>query len=436
MIDKFEYKGYWNLPSEPDNAIAGILTYNPNESIILELIGSLGKSKTNVIIDFDRRTKEDIIWGITSEAHKITLINCMPSGGKLNLSCSFPISKYLIQYCLDGIHLDKFIDEKFSWCNIDIPALTTWCYPGALKLAFHSKNDRINEISVSYNQDEIKKPISSVDVNSTTTLNIKKDVRFEESKFRLTPTFNQSTFLQIQKSCESPISDFLSDMVLFENFMSLTTLSTVKVSKILLYDKANYQELKNKEKFYHPIELFYVEREAMSKINQEYDFLFSYSEVQDIYPDIIKKWYNETSDIGPIRAHLIKSVKSKHIFDSTEFLIIIQAIEGFCIRFRKEQKTLTKTLESIINEFKDIDKLKQSKINIKATVDSRHYYSHFMNKTKKPNSLDGLELFNLTEKLRILLICCLLNFIGVKNQKINELLNKSNNRKLQKNNYC
>ena len=430
MIDKFEYKGYWYLPSDPDNAIAGILTYIPNESIRLELIGSLGKSKTDVI-NFTQRTNEDIIWGITSDAHKITLINCMPSGGKLNLSCSFPISKYSIQYCLDGIHIERFIDEKFSWCNIEIPALTMWCHPDALKSVFYSENDRINEISVSFNQDEIKEPINSVDVNCTTTLNIKKDVRFDGSKFSLSPTFNQSTFLQIQKSCPSSISDFLSDIFLFENFISLTTLSTVKVSKILLYDKANYQELENKKKIYHPIELFYVERDAMSNINQEYDFLFSYSEVQDIYPDIIKKWYNETSEIAPIRAHLIKSVKSKHIFDSTDFLIIIQAIEGFCIRFRKEQKTLTRTLESIINEFNDIDKLKQCEINIKATVDSRHYYSHFMNKTKKPNTLDELELFNLTDKLRILLICCLLNFIGVENQKINDLLNNSNNRKLQ-----
>jgi len=427
MIEKFEYKGYWHLPSDPDNAIAGILTYIPNESILLELIGSFGKSKTNVA-NFIQRNNEDIIFGITSDAHKITLINCIPHGGNLNLSCPFPISKYSIKYCLDGIYIDKFIDKKFSWCNIDIPTLTMWCHPGALKTVY-SKNDKFNRISVSYNKDE--EPISSVDINCTTTLNIKKDVKFKESKFKLSSTFNQSTFLQIQKSCKSSISDFLSNIFLFENFMSLITLSTVKVSKILLYDETNYQELKNKERIYHPIELFYVEREAISKINQEYDFLFSYPEVQDIYPDIIKKWYNEKSGIEPIRAHLIKSVKSKHIFDSTDFLIIIQAIEGFCIRFRKEQKTLTETLESIIDEFKDIDKLKQSNINIKATVDSRHYYSHFMNKTKKPNTLDGLELLNLTSKLRVLLICCLLNFIGVNNQKINELLNKSNNINLQ-----
>lgn len=37
---KLEYKGYWYLPSTPNVKVAGILTYYPNEKIILELIGS------------------------------------------------------------------------------------------------------------------------------------------------------------------------------------------------------------------------------------------------------------------------------------------------------------------------------------------------------------------------------------------------------------
>jgi hypothetical protein len=443
MIDKFEYKGLWYLPSDPNNTVAGILTYTPNESIILELIGSLGEAETD-IISFSKRTTVEIIWGITSDAKKISLIKCAPSGGYLNLNCSFPISKYLIHYCLDGLHIESFEDKRFSWSNITIPALTTWCFPDALNLicGFNEK-DRINKINISFNGDDIKEPLISVNIRSTTTLNIKKNVQFDESKYRLNPTFSQSTFLQIQKTCKSSISDFLSDIFLFENFISLAALYTTKVSNISLYDETNYQEIESKEKIILPIELIYVQRGAESKINQEYDFLFSYSQIQDIYPYIIKKWYNETSKIAPIRAHLIQSVKAKSTFESTDFLIVIQAIEGFCLRFREEQfyvrfkkekgrePSLAEILKNILNEFNDIEKLKQSDINIKATVDSRHYYSHFMNKTKKPSTLDGSKLFHLTQQLRILLICCLLSFIGINNQRINHLLNKSYNTKLQ-----
>lgn len=55
-----------------------------------------------------------------------------------------------------------------------------------------------------------------------------------------------------------------------------------------------------------------------------------------------------------------------------------------------------------------------------------------MNKSKKPNTLDGWDLYNLTFKLRKLLICCILNFIGFEYDEINRLLNQSNNNLLHK----
>lgn len=58
----------------------------------------------------------------------------------------------------------------------------------------------------------------------------------------------------------------------------------------------------------------------------------------------------------------------------------------------------------------------------------KYYYSHFMNKSQKPNTLDGIELYKLTGKLRILWICCVLSFIGMDHQQIDQLLSKSNNR--------
>lgn len=60
----------------------------------------------------------------------------------------------------------------------------------------------------------------------------------------------------------------------------------------------------------------------------------------------------------------------------------------------------------LIAEFSDIDKLQGDTINIKEVVDSRHYYSHFMDRKKKKNILDGYELYKLTVKLKKLLVCC------------------------------
>jgi hypothetical protein len=46
---------------------------------------------------------------------------------------------------------------------------------------------------------------------------------------------------------------------------------------------------------------------------------------------------------------------------------------------------------------------------------------------KKKDVLSVGDLLLETFKLRILLICCALNFIGLNNKEINDILNKSNN---------
>lgn len=117
---------------------------------------------------------------------------------------------------------------------------------------------------------------------------------------------------------------------------------------------------------------------------------------------------------------------------------MVQALEGYCTRFRKEKikeikvlnpkykVSLKDMLNILISEFICIDKVKDDSVCLEQVVDSRHYYSHFMEKSKKPNTLDGKELYDLTHKLRKLLICCILQFIGFEYKKINDIFNKSN----------
>lgn len=48
-----------------------------------------------------------------------------------------------------------------------------------------------------------------------------------------------------------------------------------------------------------------------------------------------------------------------------------------------------------------------------------------MNKSKKPRTIDGYELFCQTRRLKDLLICCMLSFIGFSHDEINKLMTKS-----------
>ena len=56
--EKLECKGYWWLPNNPNETIAGVLTYIPNEKILLELIGTFYNPQ--IQISAESETKRSI----------------------------------------------------------------------------------------------------------------------------------------------------------------------------------------------------------------------------------------------------------------------------------------------------------------------------------------------------------------------------------------
>lgn len=434
MTNKIEFKGYWWLPNNPDTAVAGILTYVPQDEIVLELIGSFDSNKSAAEAFLSKKS-EKVIYGKTPNSKNITLINCS-AYGSLNFSCPFPIIKYTCQFIIIGSHIEDIEQKKFFKACISLPLLSQWCPPCALSnTVYFDQNNKIGTTTIAFNTNQ--KSLNSTAIDDNTTVNIESGIRYIGDYY--SPMIEQYTYLEIHKKMNASIVELLRDIHMFKHFLSFATLQETKCSNIKLYDKEEYQELTDEDKIYDSIQLIYIQREytiPVSKLRN--DFLFNYDTIKGQYSDVIKKWFTEKMDIAPIRQHLIDSIKYKTVFSSVDFLIVIQSLEGFWWRFRechyKEKKNISKKkntslntiLNELISEFEKISLIKDNVIDLNQVVDSRHYYSHFMACHKKKNIIDGLELFELTKKLRILLICCLLNFVGFDYSEIDTILNKSN----------
>ena len=442
LDDKIEYRGFWFLPSDPENSVAGTVTYYPNERIVLELIGSFGDSLLDVFKD---NKEETILYGKTSDAKDITLIQCRQSFS-LNFSARFPILRFTCDYMIVGKHI-LGLDEKCQyWAMVRIPELTYWCHPEAIGLNYLNGDGEkdISRIALSFNikyRDE-ENIIDEVQINENTSIVLLRGVNFNESEQRLRPKIEQYTYIEVRKKNTTSIKDLLSDIFMFEQFLSFATLKIVKCSFITLFNQNLYQEVKGR-KYYKAIEVihpFFDRQNIESKPTKSYDFLFNHTTIKEIYPEILRKWYNEPMELAPIKGHLISSLEKKKVYSSVDFLIVVQAIEGFYRRFRsakyrkehniegKASSKLHPMLTELLSEFSDIDLLKRNTIDIDAVVDSRIYFSHFMPKTSSLKAIDGWELLEEARKLRILLLCCVLSLLGFNNDQINDVLNKSNSR--------
>jgi hypothetical protein len=126
MINNFEYKGQWFLPSAKDKRVYGILTYDTDLGSSLELFGSFDDVPLMPIM-----RNEDIIQGITSDSKQITLYRCFVTkvgGAKLVVGeeIGTPSTVFTVNYIFEGVHVDTSDEVKFQKIVSEIHNLDEW----------------------------------------------------------------------------------------------------------------------------------------------------------------------------------------------------------------------------------------------------------------------------------------------------------------------
>ena len=416
------YKGYWWLPSEPEGQIAGTLTIDFKGNVKLELYGCFGPADDYVI--FDRKDDPAIYGRCYTPDSKMTDVSLIGCSSALTLNFSyntFPLTRYTCRYALIGIHCQKMEDALFFKAHVDFKELAFWCPPK--NVTFTMRDDSFS-VRIETKVDE-KAPLASVELEGGVRIQLKEGTTYKPDYPKL--YIDQSTYLEVLKDDMNALLA-LSTSRMFERYLSVATLSPVEHGKILLYSKEKCQELEGGKVIYYPIELVtYLYLDDVQDSYKKCDFLFQFTDVAQELGLMLDKLYTDKS-IAQIWSNLVDSLEKKRVFTSNDFLVVIQAIDGFAIRYRKGKKLLPE-LQALREEFKDIKKLKLTDEDLEAANGSRNYYSHILKLEKKEDkhALEGRDLFDLAKKLRVLLICCVLNFMGMDNGKINQLLNKCNN---------
>lgn len=419
MIKDVDVKGIWWLPDNPECKIAGVLHHEPMGKTKLDIIGEFRPN--DWLHSFNETKGEDVIWGLSSENKEITLFQNFPFATK-NSSCPFPIMHYDCQFLIIGKHIQSLKEDGQYSARILFDELSFWYRPNIIRT-------KLNEKELAF--------ISSLD-NSQATI----DIQVTDSiKFSLEPQFavlqndmgqtthlTQSTDLVISFTEPVCLQFILNVVKEFELFLSVATLSHVQCKRFYIYDNSQDVEVGGKQN----IEIIHhYFREEFKPNKKFFNYLFNYDSIKEQLSNVLQKWY-ATEDIMPIRSHLVDSLNRHGVFSSTDFLIVVQAIEGFYYRFRQDNNESLKTIiEDLTKEFSDVKCVEFEDGDCQKIVDSRHYFTHLLPPGKKSHVVQGAELHNLGFKLRKLLLCCVLNFMGFDNSTINTFVAKSNNHYLR-----
>ena len=427
LAEAFEYKGYWWLPSEPDNKVAGVLSYKPGERITLELIGSFDNSE-DAVISFIRKKDEAIIHGQIENAKKVTLLKCYPSGS-VNLSNSFPIIRYSCIYCFIGRLYNGMNDEGRYKMDVHFPELSHWCHPGVLHETFLEDKEHNGQIiSLSFEAKMGGKLIDEAELEDGIKIALKAGASLGGDHAKLNNEIGQSSWVEFSCDENITINILLSCVYKFEEFLSMATLRMAEASEITIYDEDYYQEIDEGRRIHHPI--YFISCHWRGKDTENVDsirFLFGYDAIKEKFGDLLRTWFADRNDMYPVRNNLVDSLEKKRVFSNMDFLILARALDGYCIRSRYKS-SISNRMKAVLDKFSDVSRIKRDNINIDELIDSRDYYAHFMPRARKKNVLDGFELHALTQKVRRLVICCVLSDLGFENTVIDAIFKNSNSR--------
>lgn len=320
-----------------------------------------------------------------------------------------------------GAHMEAMSTPSFFKAQIHYDELTYWCPPKNIRTTWSE-----SEISLTVKTvDDESSNLATIYLDDGYTLNLKENCNYNHPK-DFAVYADQLTYLEVLREGLSA-DDVVMMTRQMERFLSLATLLPVEQTKIWLYSKDKCQISEKGETYYHFIELItYLYKDKPEKI-QDHNFLFKHKDVADVFPDMFKRMYSNES-ISLIWTMLLDSLEKKRIFTSNDFLLVAQALDGFAKRFRKG-KNIENEFTDLRNEFQDIERLNVSDADLEEAAGSRNYYSHVLRVDLKEDkkAQDGLKLYGLMGRMRVLLICCVMDFLGLDHTKINQLLEKSSN---------
>lgn len=436
MSSTQEFKGKWWLPGKEENKVVGTLYFTPGKSILLELIGNLkGKSQDPFeeilsIVNVD--TSIETIFGHCSNGQDITLFNSF-----CNISRSFkadhPITTYDSRYLVIGIHLKNINEKKFFKAVVKIPELSYWLYPRMLIREFRDDEEGKEYVTVrTKNLSKPEKNRTKVRIACGYTFTLVPSVSYKGINSLLDISFTQFTTLWVEKSTGASLISFYDQVVRYESFLALATLGEVSYSELSLYSKDHIKHEEGEKIIYAPIIVDSVFHPTpIDKQISIHNFLFNYDAIKSRYKDILRKWFSKDTKFDAIRGHFLEAINYQGPFSYINFLIIIQAIEGYSRRYMKEEAksriiangrnrvNLRDYLETVIESQKGIRKVNQ-KIDLDTVIQNRDYYSHLFDEKKK-KKLDVIDLYHLSSDLIRILTCCILSYLGFNNEEIDKL---------------
>lgn len=460
MVKQFEIKGDWFLPNN-ENRVHGTLKFHPTKGAVLELYGSLDADPF-----FPQLKDQEIILGLSNDSQLITLTGCgMTHSGGAKLvqgqESGKPTTKYSVLFTLIGIHVERNEGLIFDTISSEIFNLGEWVGISGFKYQRPNPEEiKEHKIAIEY---KLPEPIEfKIDKSTTGTLNFFSN-RPGWSRYQKRMEIEQRVEFTAKSSKDLSVNQLLEYLFSFQNFLILALYNSTYPQSVTLKGESFQVEYPDGKKYRINVKLYFpiFNFQENEKPKSDFDLIFEYRAIKDDFEQFIQKWYSKYEILEPAFDLLIEQFHRRNQFNVNTFLNLAQAAETFHARTnnhtripRDEYKTmkeeilnsspskyhawlkdqfnfgnnlnlhkrLVEILDKYSNEILDVIISDKDEF-VKQVKHSRNYYTHY-SKDGKKKALKGSELFYLSEKLKLQLVCAFLMEIGFTKEQLSESLKR------------
>ena len=404
------YHARWRVPEYSsvyqkviNKEYMGTLYYYGNKDSVLELY------IVPPIIS-ESISDSNIVFGLDADKRKFSIFNAKSVH-------AFDFRKFVLkaEYFVIGYEPEpvKSPHEKlYTRCYVEYPYLRDWAFKDVFQ------PEKINNSftwNISNGLDFVAEIEEGIRLRITSSETHKK----EDFKFCI----EQTTKIYFESDEPQSIYKFTTLIAEFSRFLSIATFSKHSPTAVFLKRKdARYPHLAEQLMF------------PVKTTDKPLGNVVKFDEIFVRKPEILRRWHDCYEQMSPITKYLEQAVtEQKDEFDSPDFLIIAQALDGYHKRFvnkkdGKDTKQYEHQIKKLLEHFKGVEALQTCNLDAKVLAHSRHKYSHLIPDDETKNvekAVSGEELYYLTKKGIVLLTCCILDNLGLTIDEINSCFENS-----------
>ncbi|NJE11887.1 HEPN domain-containing protein [Thermococcus sp. LS2] len=448
-MSDLEYKGVWWLPDRPEVKVPGTLKLTPNRGAVLDLLGYFKDIRD--IKNIMNLSHHEIILGKTSDGRDITLHKCIETNKTLRFP-GFSTSSFYVENIFVGAHFFEEEDLKFKKLLVRYRYLDEWANISGFQFQYGELRE--TEFVIRY---KCPDPIN-VRLDEDWIISLEFQTKYPTySIVQKEACISQMTYVGIASSDKRSFNEYLKMVSLIQDFLSLgvgksvyplTTIGiTIEGTKV--------------EVFYPIVGAHNTTADTVVPPKMP----FTFKDISSRFEVVLRNWFKKAELLEPVYNLYFGTLHNPHTYLEHQFLSMVQAVESYHRRVydgkylpeeeyeelykvlvgaipddtKRDLKerlkaylkygnefSLRKRLKQIINQYKDIldEYLEDRNKFIEDVVITRNYLTHY-DKELKERAAKDVELYYLTQKLRLLVMICLLAELGFDSNEIKNIVQRS-----------